>query len=61
MSSARSSGKLSFVQKIRKKLDPRKFRVAYLHRQISKLEGIVWIQADEIQQLSKRIEQLERR
>ncbi len=61
MSSARSSGKLSFVQKIRKKLDTRKLRVAYLHRQISKLEGIVWIQADEIQQLSTRIEQLERR
>ena len=60
MSSARSSGKLRCVQKIRKKLDPRKFRVAYLHRKMSQLEGIVWIQADEIQQLTKRIEQLEK-
>ena len=59
MSSARSSGKLSFVQIVRKKLDPRKFRVAYLHRRISQLEGIVWIQADEIQLLTKRIEKLE--
>lgn len=61
MSSATLSGKLSFVQNVRKKLDPRKFRVAYLHRKISHLEGIVWIQADEIQQLTKRIEQLENR
>jgi hypothetical protein len=55
----RTSGELSFIQKIRKKLDLRKFRVAYLHRQISKLEGIVWTQADEIQRLSERISKLE--
>jgi hypothetical protein len=61
VSSSRSSGKLSFVKKIRKKLDPPKFRVAYLHRQISKLEGIVWTQADEIQLLSERISKLENR
>ena len=61
MSSARSSGKLSFVQKIRKKLDPRNFRFAYIHRQISKLEGIVWTQSDEIQLLSERISKLENR
>ena len=56
----RTIWQLNIGQKITKKLDPRKFRVAYLQRKLSHLESVIWIQADEIETLSKRIEKLEK-
>jgi hypothetical protein len=56
---SRSDGKLKFAQRISKKLDPRKFRVAYIHQKLAYLESVVWIQADEIAVLEERIRKLE--